>query len=318
MARWTGFLLLALPAFCEPTAIEEALKKARVPDKPVAILVIGSDALAAALEKSLGDDAVKKELGSFLVVKAAESDASVAAWAGGGTGIVVLSSFGREFLRWAASDMGDGNAARVAELLAMARGRYDKARKEVAVACAGFEASLGGQDKEAMLDLAKKVTALKDPRALQALARGMDGKSLKVREHIIQEAHGIDEKLGQEMLAGWLKRNPQAPLAPYAWKFVAAKADASLIPLLKDGIETCAPEYRIPALGRIRERSNIPYLIELLGRNSASSGADSKEKEKIRDECNFALKALTGQANEGAAAWKAWWKGNEKSFKFAE
>ena len=48
------------------------------------------------------------------------------------------------------------------------------------------------------------------------------------------------------------------------------------------------------------------------------SGADSKEKEKIRDECNFALKALTGQAFEDGPAWKAWWKANEKSFKFAE
>ncbi|MEK7466355.1 MAG: hypothetical protein AAB074_02980 [Planctomycetota bacterium] len=160
--------------------------------------------------------------------------------------------------------------------------------------------------------------ALKDPRSFPALGRGMDGRSLKVREYIVQEAHGIDEKLGQEMLAGWLKRNPQAPLAPYAWRFVAAKADASLIPLLKDGIETCGAEFRIAALGRIRERSNIPYLIDLLTRNSASAGADSKEREKIRDECHFALKALTGQAIEDAPAWKAWWKANEKSFKFAD
>ena len=82
--------------------------------------------------------------------------------------------------------------------------------------CAAFEASLGGQDKDAMLELAKKIAALKDPRALASLGRGLDGRSLKVREYIIQEAHGIDEKAGQEILAGWLKRNPQAPLVPYA------------------------------------------------------------------------------------------------------
>ena len=80
------------------------------------------------------------------------------------------------------------------------------------------------------------------------------------------------------------------------------------------------PRFDAPVLGRIKDKSNVPFLIELFPKVAAPAPVPGQpDKGGLQDEIVTSLRSLTGQDfGKDIAKWKSWWKSAGAGFEIAK
>ncbi|MBI2922562.1 MAG: hypothetical protein HYY18_16040 [Planctomycetes bacterium] len=330
-------LIMATGASAEwAPSLAKADAEARAKRRPVLIWVCAKDDPACArLEKEIWPvEPVKTRLRDFVAVKvelAALADAktweAVPRWKAQGEGaaaapeVRILHPWGRELKRLPAELL--KVPAEAGQALQAAFDDWEAVQGPIRADTTALDRALKSQDKDLMIECARKVIAHREPWTLPMLAACLYQPGVKIRETVIPELRRIDAEDGLQALLRWLKDQATTAGGDLAWREVEAANDPRTIPALKDNILNNSTQAvtRIRALGNFREKASIPFLIDLLPKVSATSRDPANPQvaanEAIQAEIASSLKKLTGQdLGTDHRKWKEWWKSMGPGFEF--
>jgi hypothetical protein len=331
-----ALLLTALPALAQaPTTAAAVEADARKKIRPVLVWVWekgNADCLKVERERWQADP-LKARLRDFILWRAdielfkdPEALKDVPRWKGLTQGavqlndLIILHPWGAELYRLEGSTVTTASADRIEgvlkDVLVQWEARQGPIRKDVQA----LETALKGRDLEKIAACAEQVVRHHEGWTVPTLASALPKPSLKVRQVILPELRKIDQEDGIQALMGWLKSSPAVEGAELAWKELEAAADPRSVTLLKDNLlgNPAVATVRLRALGKIRDKATIPYLIDLMPKfNAPADPQPGDAHAAMRDEAVASLRLLTARDfGNDAAAWKDWWATDGAAFEF--
>lgn len=196
-----------------------------------------------------------------------------------------------------------------------------------------FQEAMKAKEASARKSAVEGIATVKDPAVADALVRFLGDRDPEVRGAVgfALGQQGDEKHRGKILSRVTDKEDPQAivgycaglellpdvksvdPLMKYIKKVIYAQKEE----------EKDAAVAATKALAKIRHKSAVDALIELLGltnpRAGASTGAVSDETRKFRGAFKVpvleGLSYITGQHFKDPAVWEGWWKDVEKRFK---
>jgi len=163
-----------------------------------------------------------------------------------------------------------------------------------------------------MFACARNVVAHGEPWTLPIVASCLYVVHVEMRAFVIPELRKLDPEDGLQALLKWLDDQATQPGCDLGWQEVGRAADPRTLPKIKDGIlnNAVSSSTRVRLLGQIKDKSSVPFLIDLFSRVAAPAPVPGQPAQgSLQDDIVASLRSLTGQDfGKDIAKWKGWWK----------
>ncbi|MEK7466920.1 MAG: thioredoxin domain-containing protein [Planctomycetota bacterium] len=186
---------------------------------------------------------------------------------------------------------------------------------------ASYEAAMKGSVEQDKCDAAQRLIDSKDPKVVKPLTLALKDPSVKLKDMVIAPILQLDAKNGLPVVLAWIKTEANNKLVIKAWDAIGETGDLRAVGPAEDSILDVASQdvsrARIRALGNMKHKDVIDFLIDLPFKFKGKGGRGPGGGGGLREECKRSLNKLTGEDyGEDWNEWKKWWRDNQRTFKF--